>query len=147
VIGCTAPRSLFHCRAASDLTLEMARRAPALVVPMSGLGCAFCSDDAPTRRRVALIETSYRCRYEGVRVTPPSRPWLERGPSNLPPEGDPSAARCCSFGRLIRTTTQPAPSRFDDIERACSLTAGSRFSQGDCLRGCAGPLSLGLTPA
>jgi hypothetical protein len=33
VIGCNAPGSLFHSRAASDLTLEMARRAPALVVP------------------------------------------------------------------------------------------------------------------
>jgi hypothetical protein len=42
--------------------------------------------------------------------------------------------------------TKPALSRFDDTKRACSLTAGSRFSQGDCLRGCAGPLSLGLTP-
>jgi hypothetical protein len=42
----------------------------------------------------------------------------------FPPEGDPSAARCFSFGRLIRTTTQPAPSRFDDTKRACSLSTG-----------------------
>jgi len=37
VIGCTARRSYFDPRAASDLTADMARRAPALVVPMSGL--------------------------------------------------------------------------------------------------------------
>jgi hypothetical protein len=104
VIGCTAPRSLFHCRAASDLTLEMARRAPALVVPMSGLGCAFCSDDAPTRCRVALIGPVTGA--EGVRVTPPSRPWLERGPSNLRPEGDPwrPAASLCT----VSSTPQPS---------------------------------------
>jgi hypothetical protein len=62
----------------------------------------------------------------------------------------PSGGRLPSH--LIHATTNPAPqdqtspSRFDDIEHACSLTTGSRFSQGDCLRGCAGPLSLGLTP-
>ena len=65
------------------------------------------------------------------------------------PEVHPAAV-CLVTSSTPRPTqlrrTKPAPSRFDDIERACSLTTGSRFSQGDCLRGCAGPLSLGLTP-
>ena len=65
---------------------------------------------------------------------------------NLSPRRRPLAARGFCLHRLIRTTTQPAPSRFDDARLACSLTTGSRFSQGGCLRGCAGPLSLGLTP-
>jgi|ERR1700691_6675691 hypothetical protein len=47
VIGCTARRSYFDPRAASDLTADMARRAPALVVPMSGLGRAFSLPPPP----------------------------------------------------------------------------------------------------
>jgi hypothetical protein len=53
VIGCTARRSYFDPRAASDLA-DMARRPPALVVPMSRAGARlFVGTASPSQHQAA----------------------------------------------------------------------------------------------